>query len=164
MCTDITYGFSVFDSSCSVNGQVTTEIIYEDTTGEICYTQREIPFEYKKQAIIEDAILSCNPSCNISAFSFVLNGDNQLDVRIEININGFIFCEKEKLVTTLLSVNKERVKKVKTASLTIYFADSGEAIWDIAEKYNTTVDAVMRENHLTESSIKDKCKLLIPRM
>ncbi len=164
ICTDMVYGFSVFESSCSVNGQVMAEIIYEDANGEICFAQREIPFEYSKQTVCEDFILTCNPHCNISAFSYVLNGDNGLDVRVEINVNGFIFCEKEKMITTHLDINKDRVKKIKTATLTIYFAESGEAIWDIAEKYNTTVDAVMRENHLTDSTVREKCKLLIPRM
>lgn len=164
ICTDITSGFSVSESACSVNGQVTADIIYEDAKGEICYAQREIPFEYNKQTVADGSILTCHPHCSITAFSYVLNSDNRLDVRIEINVTGFIFCEKEKLITTELSVNRERVKKIKTASLTIYFADSGEAVWDIAEKYNTTVDAIMRENRLTESCVKEKCKLLIPRM
>ena len=139
------------------------EIIFEDTNGEICFAQREIPFEYNKQMVCEDSILTCNPHCAVSAFNYVLNGDNELDIRVEISVNGFVFSEKEKLVTTELSVNRDRVKTIKTASLTIYFADSGETIWNIAEKYNTTVDAVMKENHLTESTVKEKCKLLIPR-
>ena len=140
MCTDVTSGFSVTESACAVNGQVTTDIIYEDSKGEICYAQREIPFEYNRNLTADGSILTCSPNCVVSAFSYVLNGDNRLDVRIEININGFIFCEKEKLITTELAVNKERVKTIKTASLTIYFAESGEAVWDIAEKYNTTVE------------------------
>lgn len=164
MCTDITSGFSVTDSACAVNGQVMTDIIYEDLKGEICYAQRSIPFEYSKNTLIDDSILTCHPHCNVTAFSYVLNGDNELDVRIEIKINAFIFCEKEKFITTELSVNKEKVKNIKTASLTVYFADSGEAVWDIAEKYNTTVDAVMIENRLTEPHIKEKCRLLIPKM
>ena len=164
VCTDMVYGFSVFESSCSINGQIIAEIIFENTSGEICFAQREIPFEYNKQMVCEDSILTCNPHCNISAFNYVLNGDSDLDVRAEINVNGFVFSEKEKMITTSLSVNKDRVKSIKTASLTVYFADSGETIWNIAEKYNTTVDAIMKENHLTEPAVKEKCKLLIPRM
>ncbi len=161
MCTDVTSGFSVTESACAVNGQITADIIYEDAKSEICYAQREIPFEYSKPLRAEDSILTCTPHCSVTAFSYVLNGDNKLDVRVEIDINAFIFCEKEKLITTELSVNKDRLKTIRTASLTVYFADAGEAVWNIAEKYNTTVDAVMRENHLTDTHIKEKCKLLI---
>lgn len=164
VCRDVTSGFCVTESACSVTGQVTADIIYEDLKGEICYAQRDIPFEYSKNTLVDGSVLTCHPHCNVTAFSYVLNGDNGLDVRIEIQITGFIFCEKEKMITTELSVNKEKVKNIRTAALTIYFADTGEAVWDIAEKYNTTVDAVMSENHLTEPHIKEKCRLLIPKM
>ncbi len=164
MCTDITSGFTLLEKNYTVSGEVTTEIIYEDVKGEICFAQRNIPYEYSKSAPETDAILSCTPHCDITARSFVINGDGQLDVRIEINVRGFIFSERENLVTTDLLVNKDKLKNTDTASLTVYFADTGEALWDIAEKYNTTVDKVMRENKMTETCVKEKCKLLIPKM
>lgn len=164
MCTDLSSGFSVFEKNYSVTGEVVTEIIYEDIKGEICFAQRNIPYEYSKSAPEADGILTCTPHCQISARSFVINGDGQLDVRIEIDVRGFIFCEKESLVTTELLLNKDKVKNTDTASLTVYFADTGEALWDIAEKYNTTVDKILRENKMTETCVKEKCKLLIPKM
>ncbi len=164
LCTDITSSFSLADTSYSVNGEITAEIIYEDVKGEICFIQRQIPYTYKRPAGVVESVLSCNPHCNISAFSYVLNGDKALDIRAEINIRCFVFAETEKLVATDLVINKDKIKSIKTAALTIYFADSGEAIWDIAERYNTTVEAITRENHLTESCVKEKCKLLIPKM
>ena len=45
-----------------------------------------------------------------------------------------------------------------------YIVKKGDSLYQIAKKYNTTVDAVMRENHLTEPTVKEKCKLLIPKM
>ncbi len=164
MCTDITSGFALTENSCTVTGEVTTDIIYEDAKGEICFAQRQIPYEYKRPSGIIDGILTCTPRCAITASSFVLTHDNQLDIRIEINVRGFVFNEKERLITTDLAVNKDKMKTIKTASLTIYFAEKDEALWDIAEKYNTTVDAIMRENRMTDAFVKEKCKLLIPKM
>ena len=83
---------------------------------------------------------------------------------MEINVSGFVFSENEKLIITDLTVNKDKPKTIKTASLTVYFSEKGEQLWNIAERYNTTVDAIMRENKLTELSVKEKCKLLIPKM
>ncbi len=164
MCTDITCGFSLLDSSCTIQGEVTADIIYEDIKGDICFATRQVPYEYKKPAGMVDGILSCNPKCSVSACSFVMNGENRLDVRIEINARGFVFNEKERLITTDLAVNHDKVKEIKTASLTVYFAEKGESLWTIAEKYNTTVERVMNENKLTEAQVPDKCKLLIPKM
>jgi LysM repeat protein len=164
MCTELSSGFSVFENKYTVSGEVVAEIIYEDVKGEICFAQRNIPYEYSRSAPETNGILTCNPNCDITARSYVINGDSQLDVRIEINVRGFIFCEKESLVTTDLVVNKDRIKNTDTASLTIYFADKGEALWDIAEKYNTTVDKILRENKMSDTCVIEKCKLLIPKM
>lgn len=164
ICTDISSAFSINEDSISVSGEVNADIIYEDSKGEICFAQRQIPYEYKKSVSCNSGILICKPCCTPTAYNYVLNDGTRLDVRIEINIRGFIFCEKEKLITTQLSVNKDKPKTIKTASLTVYFAEGGEQLWNIAERYNTTVDAIMRENRLSEPAVKEKCKLLIPKM
>lgn len=163
-CPEISSSFVLMENSACINGEVTAEIIYEDSKGEICFAHRMIPYEYRKSVENDGAILTCKPDCTISAYSFIITDGNTLDVRIEINVNGFIFCENEKLIITDLEVDTNRPKTTKTASLTIYFCEKDEQLWNIAERYNTTVDAIMRENKMTESIVKEKCKLLIPKM
>lgn len=163
-CPDISSQFTIFEDSVCINGDVLAEIIYEDSKGEICFVQKNIPYEYKKTVDNQGTILTCRPHCTISARSFIIADSNTLDARMEINVSGFVFSENEKLIITDLTVNKDKPKTVKTASLTVYFSEKGEQLWNIAERYNTTVDAIMRENKLTELSVKEKCKLLIPKM
>lgn len=164
MCTDITSGFSLREDSIAINGEITAQIIYEDTKGELCFATRQIPYEYQRNSITENAILNCKPICTITAWGFVLSEKDTLDVRVEINIHGFLFREEEKLVATEIVLNKEKIKSVKTATLTVYFADEGESLWDIAESFNTTVDAIIKENHIQDGNIQKKCKLLIPKV
>ena len=52
--------------------------------------------------------------------------------------------------------------KHKPASLVIYFSDPGESIWDIARKYNTTVEKIAVENSLTDDVMRERRMLLIP--
>jgi hypothetical protein len=164
MCTDITNGFSLREDTIAIFGDITTEIIYEDAKGDICFATRQIPYEYQRNSTAENAILTCKPVCTITAFNYILSEKDTLDVRIEININGFLFREQEMLVATEIVLNKEKIKSVKTATLTVYFADEGESLWDIAESFNTTVDAIIKENHIQDGNIKKKCKLLIPKV
>ncbi len=164
LCGDITAAFSLREDGIAVNGEITADIIYEDSKGDVCFAQRQIPYEYSRPIISSNAVLTCRPVCNITAFSFVMGEADTLDVRAEINIHGFIFREEEKIITNDIVIHTDRAKTVNAAALTVYFADCGESIWDIAEKFNTTVDAVLRENHISDGVLDKKCKLLIPKI
>ena len=48
-------------------------------------------------------------------------------------------------------------------TLTLYFADKGERLWDIAKHYNTSMDAVKKENNLEVDSLDQRNMLLIPK-
>lgn len=163
-CSDVTASFSVRENEAAVCGEVTADIIYEDAKGEPAFAQRQLPFEYKRQLTAGDSILPCRPVCAVTASSFVMSDGNKLDARAEINVRGFVFRETERSVVTEIAVDTQRVKSLKIASLTAYFAEEGESLWDIAEKYNTTVEAIMRDNQLSDGKIEKKCKLLIPKV
>ena len=49
-----------------------------------------------------------------------------------------------------------------SAALSIYYADPGESLWDIARAYCTSVDAIRQENNLTGEFVESRGMLLIP--
>lgn len=163
-CQNTTSSFVVLEDGIAIRGEVTADIIYEDSNGDIAFAQRQIPFEYKRPLQSSGNALTCKPHCTATASSYVINEGNKLDVRVEIHVHGFVFSEKEKSIVTEINIDKSKAKAIKTASLTVYFAECDESLWNIAEKYNTTVDAIMRENHLTANTVEKKCKLLIPKV
>ena len=98
---------------------------------------------------------------NLPQTEFPMRGNlpqREPDIQKEVLDNGLY-----ETITEII-IDKSKCKKIKTASLTIYFAEANESIWNIAEKYNTTVDAIIRENNISDGIIDKKCKLLIPRM
>ena len=48
------------------------------------------------------------------------------------------------------------------ASLTVYYAEGGENIWDIAKKYYTCAQMIKEENDLSEDRVRNSGMLLIP--
>lgn len=154
---------SVSDGGVTVSGTVTSDCLFEDMNDEIHYVTRQIPFEYRHPTIYEN-VTGSSINVNVSAYNYALGTGGSLDVRVELTFGGLVFCGTEKKIVTDISIDKSKCKSVKTASLTIYFAEKDEDVWDIARIYNTTPGAIMRENRLTEPKIAHQCKLLIPKV
>lgn len=162
-CGNILSNTFVGDGSVTVSGSITADCIFEDTNNEIYYVTRQIPFEYKHPSVYEN-VSSSSISASVSAYNYALGTGGALDVRIEICINGLVFCGTEEKAVTEITLDKSKCKSIKTASLTVYFADENESIWDIARHYNTTVEAILRENRMQSEEITHCCKLLIPKI
>ncbi len=162
-CGGISHSVSASDGFITVSGNITADCIFEDINNEIYYVTRQIPFEYKHPTVYEN-ISSSNINAVVSAYNYALGSGGKLDVRIEICINGLVFSGTEIKAVTEITLDKSKCKSVKTASLTVYFAEANESIWDIARHYNTTVEAILRENRMQSEEIDCCRKLLIPKI
>ena len=80
---------------------------------------------------------------------------------LDYNVNGKIYCCFDKKVLRSLAVCDDKPKKDKGAALTVYFADAGERLWDIAREHCTTVDIIMQENGLKRDIVEEKSMLMI---
>lgn len=50
---------------------------------------------------------------------------------------------------------------LERAPVTVYFAEAGEAVWDIAKKYRISPGAIRKANALDGEQLKENCRLLI---
>ena len=102
---------------------------------------------------------------NISPISIGYNvsDGNKLDIKANLSIQGAIYSnEKRNMVTSAQSDETIPGDKDTGASLTIYYASEGEPLWDIARKYYTSVNAIKRENDISEDKVPTNSMLLIP--
>lgn len=102
-------------------------------------------------------------NAQIRSMSYHLTGDHKIDLRIEL----FIFSKAVQLinqpVVINLSLDESKVtSKSEQAAVTLYFADEGERIWDIAKRYHTSVGAILEENDLDAETMIQGGMILIP--
>lgn len=92
-------------------------------------------------------------------------GSNQVELRSEILIQGCVYCMVHKNGICEIAVDETKEKpRDKSCALTIYYADQGESIWDIAKKYNTSIQSVIEENALESDILQQRKMLLIPML
>ena len=161
-CSDIKYSFSVRDNKCCVTGTYQTTVVYRDSEGQTGIIQKPVDFEYyvvlsqKTEKIVPYA------DVQISGCSCAVTGDSRLELKTEILLNGVVLSSYLKKYIYSIELSEENLKKSDNCSLTIYFCEKGESLWNIARKYNTTVDAIMFENEINSEIIEESRMMLIP--
>ncbi len=144
-----------------ISGKIPVNLIVIDSEGTPVLCEREAEFEYAKTVDSCDDLM-LDPHVSIGGCSATLDTDGRVDFKAEVLLNGHLMkCSREKVLTSLSSQEGASEKNRKPA-VVIYFCSEGESIWNIARKYNTTVEDIMLENDLTTDFVVNKHMLLIP--
>ena len=154
---------SIEEDKVKIEGIIKTSILYK-TTEEDCKIDMcngEVPFTsvVDLKGIKADMVSLCKVHLE------------NLDATVEANTIG-IRATLSVLVKVCYKVNKEWIvditeseeeKECKKSSVTIYVVNVGDTLWDLAKKYNTTMDSLMQINELEgpESLVKGK-NIIIP--
>ncbi|MDF2567854.1 MAG: hypothetical protein K0R90_1310 [Oscillospiraceae bacterium] len=125
--------------------------------------EQVLPFEHKAPIKNESNNVYAEIFADVVSVAYSLAGVDKIEIRAEIKIGGSIHDVLPQNIVTEVKIDEENAKKRDDLSaLTIYFADKGERVWDIAKKYNTSVQAIMDENNLDNDEVVDRGMILIP--
>lgn len=149
------------DGKINFKGKMNICVLAIDDKGEPFYVERMIDFEHKKDWNGKDVNIFCDVDTSLISIDFRISTKNSIEVKTEIGLKATITSMDNFKVINDISADEENPRR-KDASLTIYYADAGESIWDIARNYCTSVDAIKLENDLSEDVLQKRGMLLIP--
>ena len=85
-------------------------------------------------------------------------GDIKYDIKKDIlsidnSIKYDIGLDKEKRINGIKNIEEtgELIDLKDRASITVYFIQKGDLLWDIAKRYNSTIDSILESNNLESS-------------
>lgn len=162
-CDDIVTTYTCVGDELKIIGSTNVSILGKDDSGQPFYAERTITFEKNKNIEGGCEEVVCLSDGVVSAVGFVLADMNKIDLRVEVRLNTTVFKRNTAEIITDILCDKI-LKDKKCSALTVYFTDDSELLWNIARKYNTTIDAIVSENDIKGDSISEKCMLLIPRV
>lgn len=160
-CSDLKYDFTPKDDKCNISGTYQVNIIYKDNDGQIGIIQKPVDFDYSFKMSEKAEKILCHASVQTVSCSCAVTGDSRLEIKTELCSSGMILTSLTKRYISSIELMSEN-KKTDSCALTICFCDKGENLWNIARKYNTTVDLIKEENELDGESVDESCMLLIP--
>lgn len=150
------------DGKMKVLGKIPLSIIVIDGSGVPVSCEREADFEYSKAIDGDIASCSCSPKTELTGFSLNPGSNGSAEFKAEINISAVVFRSTEEKILTSLSISEGSPEKVRKSSLTVYFCSGDESLWQIARKFNTTVEEITEENELSTDFPESRTMLMIP--
>lgn len=126
------------------------------------YFERMADFEYAHPFTGLPENAKCSASVMVIGISYRITGSG-IDVKVELKLSANIYSQVNfKVITDVTADETKPRTQDKTAALSIYYADAGETLWDIARQYCTSVDAIKLENNLDGEFVENRGMLLIP--
>ncbi len=137
-------------------------LVYDCDGNPECY-ERPVDFEYTYN--LEEKLQ--NPEAvyeiNVSRCSYTILGENTVAVTVEPFLSVSIYenfkCEA---ITEVVKDESLGIKSDRPSSIVLYFADSGEKVWDIARRYNSSAEEIKALNSIKEDILTEPKKFIIP--
>lgn len=145
------------------SGKINVCILAIDLDETPFYIERIVDIKYQKDLGFTSSEILVESEIYSSSIGYRITGSGSIEVKLDLNLSAYIYeCSKFKMITSVSADEENPKEKDLTAALTIYYADSGESVWDIAKKHYTSVSAVKEENELTSDILEKGRMLLIP--
>ncbi len=129
----------------------------------VVFYEKPLDFEWSYPINCKCESLSFNPEIEICATNFTILTANCLEIRAELLVSGAVYEKNniELLSDMMVDTQKPSCKNKKGGMVICYTGGSG-CVWDIARKYNASIDEIMSINGLDKDDFNDKKMILVP--
>ncbi len=162
-CSDLTCVNTYADDKLELSGAVTVCVLYSDGEEKPCFAKHRLDYRHAKDISAQCQELRYEPHIAVSAVA-VSGSGNELNARVQFTADGCAFSQNKLVAVTDIAMEDGVRERADYPAITVYFGDKGETLWDIAKKYNTTVEAVRRRNSLNTDKLNDSTMLIIPKV
>lgn len=141
----------VNNGEITVFGHVQSNILYttKDEDIPLCTFSDTSDFSHTLPAAYPDNDIICDAKIFTEHTSYTMNSPGSLDLRVVLGLCVRSFTEGT--ICPITDIDIEDVDDVqRKPSLHIYFVQSGDTLWGIAKRYQTTVENLMECNNLTD--------------
>ena len=153
----------VRDGEINFEGKINVCVFAKNSDEVPFYLERLVEFTYEYSLGDFAGSALCEENISLKSCECRLVGKNSVEVIAEIQIGALIYAEKKLSSIMDIFVDEEKIReKDKKTAVTLYFAEDGEELWDIARKYCTSVEKIKSENELEDDKLQGKNMLFIP--
>jgi LysM repeat protein len=145
-----------------ISGEMTVSAMAADAQGGPICLEKAVPFTLTEEMRGVCENMRSEPEVTVISTSSGLNAGH-IDLRVDCMVCAVIYGQYNENVASDMNIIESKPKECRQKTLTLYFADKGEGLWDIAKRYNTSMNAIMNENNLEAETLPERSMLLIPK-
>lgn len=146
------------ENSVKIKAKLLIEILYKSVDGNMMFAKTTENLEYDTSINEKDVLGLSN--IEFLSFDYIIKSQNKIELRLDSVIDA-ILCKRNN-IKALKSFSETNDEVIETPALVIYFANEKDNVWNIAKKFNSDVDLIIKENDLTSNIIASKRILMIP--
>lgn len=145
-----------------VSGEMNVSAMGNDMQGGPVCIEKTVPFTLNAQLSAPVENMRCEPEVNVVSTTYSL-APGSIDLRADCALTAIVYTMSNENLVSDINLDESKPRPSHHKALTLYFADKGEGLWDIAKRYNTSMDAIRRENNLETDTLPERSMLLIPK-
>lgn len=162
-CDFINESCRIDNGAIIVTGSLCTSVLAMDCENMPVLLEKSTFCEVELNVKPESENVIFSPSVSIVSVSYALTSEKEVEARAEIRVCGNLFKTVCFNAISGIEIDETCKKECdRSAALRLYFANEGEEIWEIAKRFNTSIEFIIEENNLSSNIVTEKCMLLIP--
>lgn len=156
---------NIEDNRVIVKGVADTYLLYlaDDPSTPIYSVKKELPFTEIIECAGVTPGMECDLDAQVTSVSYTLDDHNSAEIRCNVSLDGFVTAKVSETVITDISVSEKDESQEKPSSITVYFVQDQDSLWDIAKKYATTMDSILEVNGIAAGAPLAGRQLIIPK-
>lgn len=154
---------NILNGKIAVSGNIDINILFCKKDSRMIESKRlDLPFQ---QVIkIDNITKDMEPIINVDIenIEYYQNGENQINVKINLIVS--VVSDVEEVINSITRLEVSEDKVPQMPSIVVYFVKPGDTLWNIAKNFRNTVEYIMEINDLKNDIIYPGQRLLIPRL
>lgn len=144
-------------------GEIELEFFYEsNNTNQLDTKTLKIPFSFSidNSSINENSTI--DTTIEIKTQDFMALNDGAIDTKIELQFN--LVVSRNEKINVIDNIEMEEKRDCNQYSMVIYFVKPKDTLWNIAKKFDSTVEEIASVNEIEDvNKIMPGMQLFIPR-
>lgn len=138
-------------------------VLAADTESMPVCMEQNVPCEFEIDTGSSQSEYLFTPDIQVASIAYNILNSEELELRISLLVNGILYEVFHRNVISQIEIDENTPKtRNDNCALRLYFADAGENVWEIAKRYNTSVQAILEQNAIEAENITSRGMILIP--